>query len=339
MKSFEKRMRVGLVYNLKEEDEPPQSDLYAEYDSEETISAMENALLKNHDVVRIEADENMFEKLKSAELDIVFNVAEGTNGPARESQVPCVLDMLSIPYTGSDPITLAICLDKARAKEILHFYNIPTPRFEIFYNSKQKLNSLEFPVIVKPLREGSSKGIRNNSVVHSKEELEKVVYNCITVYNQPALVEEYLTGREFTCALLGNGKVQVLPIVEMVFNNLPKDANPIYSFEAKWVWDTPDHPVEIFECPADIPASLEKKIRTICIKAYRILNIRDWCRIDLRLDKEEIPNILELNPIPGILPKPEENSCFPKAARASGIDYDELINRVLKIASKRCGLI
>ncbi|NWG12084.1 MAG: D-alanine--D-alanine ligase, partial [Acidobacteria bacterium] len=159
-------------------------------------------------------------------------------------------------------------------------------------------------------------------------------------YHEPALVEEYLSGREFTVAILGNGtEARVLPIVEIKFGSLPEGVNPIYSYEAKWIWDDCSHPLEIFECPARLTPELKAEIERICLEAYRILRCRDWCRIDVRLDGAGRPHILELNPLPGILPRPENNSCFPKAARAAGMSYNQLINTVLDIACRRYGMM
>jgi len=193
--------------------------------------------------------------------------------------------------------------------------------------------------MVKPLYEGSSKGIRDSSLVRTTGELKEQVSAILTKYHQPALVERYLPGREFTVALLGNGaEVQVLPIVEIQFEQLPANINPIYSFEAKWIWDTVEKPLEIFACPARTSSSLEKRIRAVSKAAFLALRCRDWCRIDIRLDESGEPNVLELNPLPGILPNPDANSCFPKAARTAGLSYADLINRVLEIACQRVGL-
>jgi D-alanine-D-alanine ligase len=198
---------------------------------------------------------------------------------------------------------------------------------------------LKFPSIVKPLHEGSSKGIYNSSVVRNAEDLEREVQTVFDVYHEPALIEEFLTGREFTVALLGNAEdVRVLPLVEMKFDSLPSGANPIYSYEAKWVWDTREKPLAIFECPARVSTSLQTGIETLCVEAYRVLRCRDWSRIDVRCNANGQPQILEVNPLPGILPNPDDNSCFPKAARAAGMSYNGLINRVLDIALERTGI-
>jgi len=314
-------------------------DFYAEWDDEETIAAVRSALSGKHRVIPIEANEEAFEKLRQLRPEIVFNMAEGLSGSSRELQIPAMLEMLRIPYTGSGPITLGLCLDKSLAKEVLSYHGVPTAPFVIVRNLKEKKKFPPFPLMVKPLYEGSSKGIRDSSLVRTTGELKEQVSAILTKYHQPALVERYLPGREFTVALLGNGaEVQVLPIVEIQFEQLPANINPIYSFEAKWIWDTVEKPLEIFACPARTSSSLEKRIRAVSKAAFLALRCRDWCRIDIRLDESGEPNVLELNPLPGILPNPDANSCFPKAARTAGLSYADLINRVLEIACQRVGL-
>jgi D-alanine-D-alanine ligase len=263
------------------------------------------------------------------------------HGPSREAQIPAMLEMLQIPYLGSDPLTLGICLDKARAKEILAYNGIRTAPFTVVRSMDQFDDGrVHFPAMVKPLHEGSSKGIYNSSVVNSREELERETCKVLSTYSEPALVEEFLPGREFTVAIMGNGRdVRVLPIVEIKFDALPPGVNPIYSYEAKWIWDTTDKPLEIFDCPAKLDPALREEIASLCVNAYQVLGCRDWSRIDVRLDAAGHANIIEINPLPGILPKPEDNSCFPKAARAAGMSYNQLINAVLDIALQRYGLL
>jgi D-alanine-D-alanine ligase len=294
-----------------------------------------------HDVTLIEADSNAFEKFKKVRPDLVFNVAECANGISREAQIPAMLDMLQIPYTGSDPLTLATCLDKARTKEVLSYYNIPTAKFLLIESISDLKNfDLRFPVIVKPVAEGSGKGIFNSSLLYSLDKLKENLTNNLQSYNQPFLVEEFLPGREFTVAIIGNGEdAEVLPIVEINLSELPKELAPIYSYEAKWIVDTRDNPLNIFSCPAHIDASLQEKITNIALKTYKVLRCRDWSRIDIRLDANGEPNIIEINPLPGILPDPKDNSCFPKAARTSGLSYEEMINKVLFTAARRYSLI
>lgn len=333
-------MKVALVYNIKKGPAGDfRDDEEAEWDSPETVRAVENALARSNEVLCIEADLDVFRKLRSASPEFVFNIAEGHRGPSREAQIPALCEMLGLPYTGSDPLTLALCLDKARSKQILHYYGIPTPAFALMEEPATEVAGLRFPLMVKPAWEGSSKGVADSGLVHDGSSLLRESERIIGRYHQPALVEAFLPGREFTVGIVGNGSTsRVLPLVEINLECLPSGANPIYSYEAKWIWDTPEKPLEIFRCPARVPDSLREEIAATALRAYRALGCRDWCRIDVRLDGEGIANVLELNPLPGVLPDPEENSCLPKAARAAGISYAELINIVLKSACGRYGI-
>lgn len=289
----------------------------------------------------IEADEQAFELFKQVKPQIVFNIAEGMNGISREAQIPAILDMLKIPYTGSDPLTLTTCLDKARAKEVLTYNNIPNARFLLANDlSFANTNHFTYPLMVKPVCEGSSKGIFSSSFVTNKEALISEVERILVDYHQPALIEEFLPGKEFTVAIIGNGnEAEVLPIVEINYTDFPDDFVPIYSYEAKWILDTKENPLDVFTCPADISQSLQEKIKKTALSCYHTLRCKDWSRIDIRLDKNGEPNIIEVNPLPGILPDPEDNSCFPKAARTAGMNYSQLINKVLYVAAKRYNLI
>jgi D-alanine-D-alanine ligase len=340
-------MRVGLTFNRKRGDsddaqEPPGScaEAQAEWDSAETIEAICAALRERHEVIPINAAEDAYNLLRTERPEIVFNIAEGSGGACREGHIPSILEYLNIPYIASDPLTLNICLDKARAKEILSYHGISTARFKVFHDAHASINGLRYPLIVKPLYEGSSIGIRNHSLVKMRSEFRGILPWLLNTYKQPALVEEFLPGREFTVAILGNGaEARILPIVEIQFDSLPEGVNPIYSYEAKWIWDRSERPLDIFECPARISPELQSEIERICLQTYQILRCRDWSRIDLRLDAAGRPNILEVNPLPGILPKPEDNSCFPKAARAAGMTYSQLINAVLDTGLRRYGMV
>ena len=349
-------MKIALVYSSKagmasslsretpdpqrdEADEPP-LDFFAECDSDETIQAVRDALRARFKVVPVESDERAYERLKTARPDLVFNIAERLIGPNRESHIPVICEVLGLPYTGSDPMTLGICLDKSRAKEILSYHGIRNPEFWVVEPGCAAPAAVRLPAIVKPLFEGSSKGIKDNSVVDTRAELDARVAEVTATYKQPVIVERFLRGMEFTVGVLGDDpQYEVLPIVEIDHGLLPAGARPIYSYEAKWIWDTPDKPLEIFKCPARIPEALAEKIADLVRRTCRVLRIKDWCRIDVRLDEDGEPNILEVNPLPGILPKPEDNSCLPKAARTAGYSYTDLILRVADEALARHGLV
>jgi len=317
-------------------------DEFAEWDSPATITAVESALSRLGKVVRLEANEDFPERLRQTRPDIVFNIAEGFHGVNREAHVPAICEFYRIPYSGSDPFTLTLCLDKARAKETLAFHGIPTPKFllvEKLADLYRVAEKLALPLFVKPVHEGSSKGITDSNLCRDHDQLFRQTELLLENYRQPVLVEEFLPGKEFTCAVLGNGaEATVLPLVAMNFESLPEGALPIYSFDAKFVWDRPENPLDIFQCPARITRELQASIERVTLDAFRVLGCRDWARIDVRLDADGKPNVLEVNPLPGILPDPADNSCLPKAARAAGIGYEELIQNCLKYAAARQGV-
>jgi D-alanine-D-alanine ligase len=323
---------------------PGMSDAYAEWDSPETIDAVARALAAYGEVIRLEADAEFPARLRDARPDIVFNIAEGLHGPNREAHVPAICEFYGVPYSGSDPLTLSLCLHKGRTKQMLSAHGIATAGFTLV-ESDGALERLAddprttYPLFVKPVQEGSSKGITERNLVRDAGELRSRGGELLRDYAQPVLVEDYLPGAEFTCGVLGNGdSARVLPIVGMRFDTLPPGAAPIYGFEAKWVWDTPDEPLDIFECPARIPTPLQAAIERVALDAYRALGCRDWARVDVRLDAAGAPHIIEINPLPGILPDPADNSCLPKAARVAGLSYDELIQACLVHAAERQGV-
>src|SRR5687768_7718115 len=339
-------------------------DEYAEWDSEETIAAVERALSAYGEVIRLEANEDFPERLRCERPEIVFNIAEGWRGVNREAHVPAICEFFGIPYSGSDPFSLSLCLDKARTKEWLSYHGVRTAPFvllrdiaelESFLGQKKSRNGRKSSssvlgrplgtarssgLFVKPVHEGSSKGITERNFCRTADEVRSQVRFLLERYEQPVLVEEYLPGAEFTCAILGNGNAaRVLPIVGINFDALPEGAVPVYGFEAKWLWDRPENPLEMFECPARIDGALASEIERVALRAYEVLGCRDWSRIDVRLDAAGQPNVVEVNPLPGILPNPEDNSCFPKAARVAGMSYDELIRACLRAAAERQGVV
>ncbi len=334
-------MRIGLAYNEKPDptssDEPPSTnDAFAEWDDPATIAAVQRALGLFGSVIRLEADESFPHKLALARPDLVFNMAEGLHGQTRESLVPAVCELFNVPYTGSDPLTLALALHKGRAKELLAYRGVPTAPFACVERPADvERMTLPYPVFVKPVAEGSSKGIYANNLCEDSAQLRERVPVLLERYAEAVLVEAYLPGPEFTVAILGNDPAYCLPVVGLDFTALPAGAPPVYGYEAKWIWDTPERPLAIFQCPASVTPGLYREIERTALDAYRALGCRDWCRVDVRVDRFGVPNVLELNPLPGIIPDPAMNSCFPKAARAAGFTYDQVIQEVVRIAWRR----
>lgn len=329
-------LTVGLLYNLgkydpPEEGEPP--DIHAELDGEGTIVGIAEALRwGGHEVVFIEGNEDAWDTLRRTRIDIAFNICEGLRGASRESHIPAMLEMLGIPYTGSNVLTLALALDKAMAKRIFQQANIPTARFTVFGpNDEVSSRGLRLPLFVKPAWEGSSIGVSPASLVRNEDELVRQVGYITNSYKQPALVEEYLEGREFTVGMIGNATLEMLPIREIRFDHCPAEHGPIYSYQYKSEWDKEEY----FPCPADIPAELAARIRAVAVSAFRALECRDVGRVDIRLDADGVPNVIEINPLPGLAPG---FSDLPQAAARGGMSYNELINRILDAAVERCGL-
>jgi D-alanine-D-alanine ligase len=344
-------LRIGLAFNQRPDDVvvdhdgdrrttfEPLTDAFVEWDDAETITAVRDALGLFGEVVPLEAVDDFPMRLRDARVDFLFNMAEGLHGPNREAHVPAIAEFFGVPYLGSDPLTLALSLHKVRAKEVFRQRGVPTAPFS-WIDTADDLpalaNGQRYPVFLKPVWEGSSKGVMEaNYVTHLDAARERARY-LLAAYNQPVLVESFLPGEEFTVAVIGNGSgARTLPLIRYRFEGLPSGALPIIGYEAKWTWDVPDSPLEILECPARIDESLATRIRETALAAYGALGCRDWARVDIRLDGEGAPHVLEVNPLPGIIPDPIANSCFPCAARAAGMTYDELIQDAVRVAWRR----
>jgi D-alanine-D-alanine ligase len=321
-----------------------EAEFYADFDRPETIEAIKKAIEANgHKVVMIEANELAYDKLRNNrnQIDLVFNFAEAvTRSADREAHIPMFCEILHIPYTGPGPLSAGLILNKARAKEIWDYYGVPTAPFQVFYKSNEELDpKLKFPLIAKTNGQGSSSGVRNKSVVHSQEELKETVTELMEYFQEPVLVEKFLGGREFTIPILGNGDdLEALPIVEANFAALPDGVNKIDSYEAKWIWDNPDNPIEAIICPAKIDNQLKNKIVNLAKRAFLTIGCRDWGRIDLRLDEKGKLHVLEINCPVGLLPDPRDNSKLPRSAREAGLSFEQLVGKIIGIAAKRCGV-
>ena len=328
---------VGLLYNLgkydaPEEGEPP--DINAELDGESTVVAIAEALKwGGHNVVFVEGDEDAYTRLKESKIDIAFNICEGLRGESRESQIPAMLEALGIPYTGSGVLTLAIGLDKPIAKKIFAYHGIPTPRFRVFdVFDEITSDGMSFPLFAKPAHEGSSMGVSPSSVVRNESELRYQVDYVRRFYKQAALVEEFLEGREFTVGIIGNRNPMCLPIREILYDHVPAEHGKVYSRQFKVEFDQED---KYYQCPADITEDEAAAIRAVALDAYRVLDCRDVGRVDLRMDRDGRPNVLEVNPLPGLTPN---FSDLCKAAEAAGMGFNWLVNSILEAAIDRYDL-
>ncbi|MFA5356376.1 MAG: ATP-grasp domain-containing protein [Candidatus Omnitrophota bacterium] len=329
-------MKVALTYNLKKKDETKPADYFSEFDSEETINAISCALKsRGHEVFPVDVEQqNLFSYFKNNSVDIVFNIAEGKCGKFRESEIPAILDYLDIPYTGSNTFSLALSLNKALTKKILKAENIPTPRFQVFNRGAEELApGLEFPLIVKPNREGSAKGISVSNVVNTKDDLLRKIKEIQGLYRQEVLVEEFIEGKELTVGILENGKAMILPILEIDFSGCQKSGEYFYSWRMKeYQGNTEYGLVPTFHCPARLDKDTEERVKEIALRTHQAVGCFDMSRTDIRLSKDNIPYVLEINPLPGLNPR---ESNFPIMAYAAGMKYEDIIEAILMSASER----
>jgi D-alanine-D-alanine ligase len=325
-------LRVGFAYNVKriKPTADAQEDSEAEYDAPSTLQAIREAIASyGHEVIDLEANQELPTVLAVTPIDVVFNIAEGFKGRNRESQVPALLELLDIPYTGSDPATLSIALDKALAKRIVRQHGINTPNFQLMVTGKERLSRefTRFPLLAKPVAEGSSKGVVSSSVCHTEAELREVVRDIAGKYQQPVLVEEYISGREFTVGLLGERRPKVLPPMEIVFLD-ETEKTPVYSFQHKLEWNDRIR----YDVPAKVEPNLLEKLRTSGRAAFMALGCRDVARIDFRMDERGRIYFIECNPLPGLTPGWSD---LVLIAQGAGLDYRTLIGEILSGAIRR----
>ncbi len=341
-------MRVGITFDLKQET-PPQSppsvggdaggvelpdDVQEEFDSPATIAAIAGVLRDlGHEVIPLGDGRELLQRLLADPPDFVFNIAEGQGvGRSREARVPAVLEMLGIPYTGSDPLTLAVTLDKDCAKRLVQSVGVKVPQgFVVHPEDDPRAHLYPFPQfdtwpkIVKPAWEGSSKGIRAKSVVEGVEELLAEVDSLRRDHRQPILVEEFIEGDEVTVGVLGNKHPRILGIMR-VLPTQPTDRF-IYGLEVKRDWQR----LVRYEVPAKLPPNSIERIEKAALDSYRVLGCRDVARVDFRL-RDGVPYFLEANPLPGINP---ESGDLVIMSKAIGWTYSQLVGTIFEAARKR----
>ncbi len=345
--------RVAVIANVRGKapvGENAPHDAGAEFDKIETIQAVQKSIeAQKHTTVFLAADTTLPLRLLRENPDICFNFAEGMGGDAREAQVPALLEMLHIPYTASRVLANAVGLDKTLTKRIWRDCGLPTARFQQFDRGDETLDAtLHFPMFVKPAREGTGMGMGSESIVHNEAELRKQVKWVITSYRQPALVEEYLSGREFTVAVLGRQDAALysqhpewygedgfhrFPVLEVDHRNA---ATPgVYGHHLK-VLGFDDEGAAHFLCPARIDADLSHRLQELAIQAHLAVGALDVSRVDIRLDAEGRPCLLEINTLPGMTPNFSDLCVI---ANADGITYQNLILEILYLGASRFGML
>jgi D-alanine-D-alanine ligase len=322
-------LRIGFAFNIKRVSAKSGDDSEAEYDPPETIDSIRRAIESfGHTVVPLEANPEFPRLLAESRVEFVFNIAEGVVGRNREAVVPALCELLGIPYTGSDSATLAIALDKALTKKVLRQHNVLTPEFQVMQTGKERLaQALRFPLIVKPNQEGTSKGISGSSVVDDETALRAAVREILERYRQPALIEEYIPGREFTVGLLGDRRPRVLPPMEILFKDAA-NPRPVYDYLIKQDWQKY---VE-YACPARLSPQEARAIERAARETFLALDCRDVARVDLRMNPQGAVYVLEVNPLPGLTP---DYSDLVLIAKAAGLDYRTLIGEILAGGLKR----
>ena len=278
--------------------------------------------------------QRLLDFVKQKQPDVIFNLCESVgNESAHEMHIAGLYELLGIPYTGAPAFVLGSCLNKARTKEILAFHGIKTARFAIVKNigELQEDLGLKYPLIVKPSREDASTGIDNGSVVEDLAALKKKVRGIFSEYDQPALIEEYINGRELNVAIMGNKRPIVFPISEIDFSGLPANYPKIVTYNAKWMQGTIEYTGTVGVCPASIPAELEKKVKEIALKCYKVMGLRDYGRVDLRIDKNLVPYVLEVNPNPDL----SDDAGFARSARTYGMSFEDTVAKIVEYALER----
>ncbi len=346
--------KIAVLANIKDDSLPkPEGvppDAFADFDHIETIDSIRAALeTDGHETVFIQADPNLPYTLRDAKPDICFNIAEGVGGDAREAQVPALLEMLQIPYTGSRVLANGISLDKTLTKRIWRDRRLPVASFQEFSVGDEPLRiDLEFPLFVKPAREGTGMGVDMNAIVNNEQELHERVEYIINTYQQPALVETFLPGREFTIGILGRADAKLysrhpewyekdgfhrFPILEL---DSSRSVTPlVYSQEAKSK-EVGEEGAPGYFCPAQVEPELEKKLKYYALRAHQLLNALDVSRTDIRLDKDGNPRVMEINTLPGLTP---DYSDLCLQSKAEGIRYEDLILELLYLGASRWGMV
>ena len=346
--------RVAVLANIKEHDKPLPLDVPpdagADFDYIETINKIRAAIeTDGHWTMFIPADSNLPYALKAARPDICLNIAEGLGGDAREAQVPAMLEMLKIPYTGSRVLTNAIALDKTLTKRIWRDRRLPVAPFQELNTGDEPLRpELRYPLFIKPAREGTGMGVDRNAIVNNEAEMRERAKYVINMYKQPALVETFLSGREFTVAVMGRPDAALysphpewydadgfhrFPILEL---DSSRSITPgVYGIEAK-AQSVGSEGAPGYLCPAVIELELAKKLQHYAWRAHNILGATDVSRVDIRLDSEGQPCLLEINPLPGLTP---DYSDLCLIAKADGISYTDLILEILYLGASRWGML
>ena len=334
----ERELKVVLLYNLVERlQKGEEKDALAEEAVIEEIGAVESAVRSlGHQCFVVAIREEIFSVIHwliEIRPDVVFNLCEGVYGNSCwEMDIPALLDLFRIPYTGSPPLTLGLCQNKGKVKDILLSQGILTPRYKTFDHPLAQVKDGFFPAIVKPVHEDGSLGISKESVVFDEVHLKRQVRYVIEKYNQPALVEEYVNGRELNVSVVEiNGKMDVLPISEIDYSEFPEGIPKICGYEAKWVPESVEYQKSKPVCPAPLEAEMKKRLEQIAMQVFKLFECRDYARVDFRVDQDGRMYVIDVNPNPDISPQ----SGMSRQIKVKGMTYKHFIGGVIEKALQR----
>jgi D-alanine-D-alanine ligase len=346
--------KIAVLANIKDDSTPKPDgvppDAFADFDHIETIDSIRAALeTDGHQTCFIQADANLPFALKEEQPDICFNIAEGLGGDAREAQVPALLEMFGIPYTGSRVLTNGISLDKTLTKRIWRDRRLPVAPFQEFTIGDEPLRpELNFPLFVKPAREGTGMGVDMKAIVNNEKELRERAMYIINTYQQPALVETFLPGREFTVGIMGRPDAKLysrhpewyekdgfhrFPVLEL---DSSRSVTPLVYSQAAKSKDVGEEGAPGYFCPAEIDPELDRKLKHFALRAHQLLYALDVSRTDIRLDEEGNPRLIEINTLPGLTP---DYSDLCLQAKAEDIRYEDLILDILYLGASRWGMV
>jgi D-alanine-D-alanine ligase len=333
-----KKKSLLILYSLPHPFLPDGSaDVFGPKSVLSRLKAVRDALLSlGYRVKNLEMKEDLtprIDEISASRADLIFNLCEEFRGQTRlEMHVAALLELLNIPFTGSSALVLGLSQDKGKTKSILSHYGVPTPPYEVApFGEDIPMGRLRFPLIVKPLLEDASLGISNDALVQDRSSLLQQVEKIHWVHRQPALVEEYIEGRELNVSILGNEELQILPISEIDFSTMPPGIPRICGYEAKWVEASQEFTHTVPLCPAPLSPEVEERVKKASLRAYQVLGCRDYARVDIRLSPEEIPYVLEINANPDISP----DAGMTRSAKAAGLAYPQFVGRIVDLAWSR----
>lgn len=344
-----KKIKVLVLYNEAHPEfyhkpvEPlPEPDFKQYFEVEELTPMEEFEIMAKKlnkvgfDTYTLNLKDNLYtllDSLKKSRPDVIFNFVEiFKEQPRLEMNFVGLYELMGIPYTGAPAITLANCQSKFLTKKLLNYHGIKTAKFQLFDKIPDKFKlETNFPVIVKPAYEDASVGIENESIVYNTNTLKKRLEYVFKYFNQPALIEEFIEGREFNVSVTGDLKPKVLPISEIDFSRMPDHLHNIVSYQAKWDPHHESYHKTIPICPAKISNGLEEKLKQTAISAFKIMGTRDYARVDMRVTSDEEVYVLEVNPNPDLT----EGAGFMRSAHAAGLSYSRALKRIVMLAYKR----